>query len=192
MTAVDAARPAPGVPGFRSIAQGIPPATTQSELYGGWASAALVVVVFTWWTYRRRSPQRLALKAAAQCAAAHWALQRTTADRCSLTNTSPEPAREVTVTIRPRGQHGPLAFWINMFGLHALSDRLRQRHPNRRAQILHPAAATLVANGSSIELQLRSSAKDGWLEVEWRQPDDTSNWTKYAIPSSIGQTSTTG
>jgi len=30
--------------------------TTQSELYGGWASAALVVVVFTWWTYRRLSP----------------------------------------------------------------------------------------------------------------------------------------
>jgi hypothetical protein len=108
------------------------------------------------------------------------------------TNTSPEPAREVTLTIRLRGQYVPLAFWINMFGLHALSDRLRQRHPNRRAQILHPAAATLVANGSSIELQLRSSAKDGWLEVEWRQPDDTSNWTKYAIPSSIGQTSTTG
>ncbi len=47
-------------------------------------------------------------------------------------------------------------------------------------------------SGSSIELQLRSSAKDGWLEVEWRQPDDTSNWTKYAIPSRIGQTSTTG
>jgi len=41
-------------------------------------------------------------------------------------------------------------------------------------------------------IQLRSSAKDGWLEVEWRQPDDTSNWTKYAIPSRIGQTSTTG
>ncbi len=51
--------------------------TTQSELYlgrAGWATAALVVVVFTWWTYRRLSPQRLALKEAAHDAAAHWAL----------------------------------------------------------------------------------------------------------------------
>ncbi len=78
------------------ISQEIPPATTQSELYlgrAGWASAALVVVVFTGWTYRRLSPQRLALKEAAYDAVAHWALQRTTADQCSLTNTSPEPAR---------------------------------------------------------------------------------------------------
>jgi len=192
VTAVDAARSAPGVTGSLFISQGIPPATTWSELYLGWATAALVVVVvFTWWTYRRLSPQRLALKEAAHDAAAHWAC-RGRRGGCSLTNTSPEPAREVTLTIRPRGQYVPLAFWINMFGLHALSNRLRQHHPNRRAQILHPAAATLVANGSSIELQLRRSAKDGWLEVEWRQPDDTSNWTKYAIPSRIGQTSTTG
>jgi len=94
------------VPGSLFISQGIPPATTQSELYlgrAGWASAALVVVVFTWWTYRRLSPQRLALKEAAHDAAAHWALQRTTADQCSLTNTSLEPARERPEPLPIRG-----------------------------------------------------------------------------------------
>jgi hypothetical protein len=185
------ARSAPAVPGVFFTAQGVPPATTQSELYAGWAGAALVVVVFAWLTYRRFAPQRLARKEATRDAAAHWALQRSTADRCVLTNTSPQTAHEVTLAIRPRGQHAPLALWVNMFGSHALSDRLRQRHPNRHAQPLHPRAAVLVASGANIELQLRSNAEDGWLEVEWRQADGTSNWTKYVIPDNIDQASST-
>lgn len=192
MTAVCVARSAQAVSRVLFTSQGPPPATTQSELYAGWAGAALLVVVSTWLAYRRLAPQRLARKEAIRNALAHWVLQRSTADRCVLTNTSRQAAHGVTLAIRPRGQHAPLALWLNMFGLHTLSERLHQSHPNRRAQILHSREATLVPSGSSIELQLRSNAENGWIEVEWRQSDGTSNWAKYVVPDNGGQGSTTG
>lgn len=177
--------------GVRVISQGMTP-RTQSELYTSFVIGAVILVAVVWSTYRRLAPQRRALKEAAADAAAHWDLQRSTADRCVLTNMGQQAAQGVTLAIRPHGQHAPLALWVDMFGLHAMGERLRRRHPDRRAQLLHPSQAALVPSGSSIELPLRSNAESGWLEVEWRQPNGTSNWTKYVIPDNIDPSTTTG